>query len=193
MESIIGAALTLVIILVGLALFLILFGVGLYNRLVAKRNQVENGWRQIDVQLKRRHDLIPNLVNVVKDFMGYEQETLQAVIAARSRAVDPNVSDSDHMKAEGELSQALGRLFALTESYPDLKSNQQANRLMEELSATENRIAFARQHYNDSVMNYNTRVQSVPSNIIAGLFQFKTATLFEIPDAERATPQVRLR
>lgn len=191
--SALWAVVILLAVIIGLAVLVVLIGIGMYNGLVARRNQVDNGWRQIDVQLKRRHDLIPNLVNVVKDYMGYEQETLTAVIAARSRAVDPNISQAEAMKAEGELSQALGRLFALSEAYPDLKSNQQASRLMEELSTTENRIAFARQHYNDSVMGYNTQVQSVPWNIIAGMFRFNTATLFEVPEAERATPQVSLR
>lgn len=168
--------------------------VALYNRLVQLRNQVKNAWRQIDVQLKRRHDLIPNLVETVKDYMGYEQETLQQVIQARSRAVETEGQGPEAaLGAEQALSGALGRLFALMENYPDLKANQNVANLMEELAATENRIAFARQFYNDSVMAKNNAVETFPSNIVASLFGFKHATYFEIETREREVPRVDLR
>ena len=178
----------LVAIIIGIPLLGILF----YNRLVGLNNQVKNAWRQIDVQLKRRHDLIPNLVEVVKDYMSYEQETLQQVIQARSRAVSaPNPEEA--IAAEGVLGGALGRLFALMENYPDLKANENVARLMEELSATENKISFSRQFYNDSVMALNNGVQSFPSNIVAGMFGFREATYFEVPETEAAVPKVDLR
>ena len=169
-----------------------LWGVLLYNTLVNLKNQVSNAWRQIDVQLKRRHDLIPNLVEVVKDYMSYEQETLQQVIQARNQAVSATTPETA-IAAEGVLTGAMGRLFALMENYPDLKANENVARLMEELSATENRIAFARQFYNDSVMALNNAVETFPSNIVAGMFSFKQATYFEVPETETATPKVDLR
>jgi LemA protein len=164
----------------------------LYNRLVAARNQVENGWKQIDVQLKRRHDLIPNLVEVVKDYMSYEQETLRQVIEARNQAVKAT-GPAEAMAAENILSGAMGRLFAVMEAYPDLKADQNVARLMEELTGTENKISFARQFYNDSVMSLNNMVQSFPSNVIAGLFKFTTGAYFEVPETEKAAPKVDLR
>ncbi len=172
--------------------FLLLgWGVVIYNRLVALRNQVKNAWRQIEVQLKRRHDLIPNLVEAVKDYMGYEQETLRQVIEARSRAVK---AKGDQVMAEEQaLSGALGRLFALMENYPELKANENVRGLMEELTSTENRIAFARQFYNDSVMALNNAVQSFPSNIIASLFRFQEARYFEVPETAFEAPRVDLR
>jgi LemA protein len=175
-------------VLVVIALIVIL----LYNRLVAVRNQVDNGWKQIDVQLKRRHDLIPNLVEVVKDYMSYEQETLKQVIEARNQAVKAT-SPAAAMQAENVLSGAMGRLFAVMEAYPDLKANQNVGRLMEELTGTENKISFARQFYNDSVMSLNNMVQSFPSNLIAGMFSFQPGTYFEVPEAETAAPKVDLR
>jgi LemA protein len=177
-----------VAIIIGLPLWVIL----LYNRLVGLRNQVKNAWRQIDVQLKRRHDLIPNLVEVVKDYMSYEQETLEKVIQARNQAVGAS-STEEAIAAEGILGSALGKLFALMENYPDLKANENVSRLMEELSATENRIAFSRQFYNDSVMSLNNGVETFPSNFIAGLFGFRQATYFEVPETETAAPAVDLR
>jgi LemA protein len=179
-------------VIVALIIAIPLFGILLYNRLVGLRNQVKNAWRQIDVQLKRRHDLIPNLVEVVKDYMSYEQETLEKVIQARSRAVSAG-SPEEAIAAEGILSGALGKLFALMENYPDLKANENVSRLMEELSATENRISFSRQFYNDSVMALNNGVEVFPSNIVAGLFGFHPATYFEVAEAETATPKVDLR
>jgi len=162
------------------------------GRLVGLRNQVKNAWRQIDVQLKRRHDLIPNLVEVVKDYMSYEQETLEKVIQARNQAVSAK-SPEEAIVAEGILGGALGKLFALMENYPDLKANESVSRLMEELSATENRISFSRQFYNDSAMALNNGVEAFPSNIIAGMFGFQMATYFEVAEAETATPKVDLR
>lgn len=179
-------------VLVAIILGVPLLGILFYNRLVGLNNQVKNAWRQIDVQLKRRHDLIPNLVEVVKDYMSYEQETLQKVIQARNQAVGAR-SPQEAIAAEGVLGGALGKLFALMENYPDLKANENVARLMEELSATENKISFSRQFYNDSVMALNNGIQSFPSNIVAGLFGFREATYFEVPETETAVPKVDLR
>ena len=162
----------------------------LYNRLVAIRNQVGNAWKQIDVQLKRRHDLIPNLVEVVKDYMSYEQETLGQVIEARNQAVKAT-SPAAAMQAENALSGAMGRLFAVMEAYPDLKANQNVGRLMEELTGTENKISFARQFYNDSVMKYDNKIQSIPSNIIAGMFGFKGREYFKAEEGATEVPRVQ--
>jgi LemA protein len=162
-----------------------------YNLLVSLRERVKNGWRQIDVQLKRRHDLIPNLVESVKGYMKYEQETLTKVMEARGRAVaSSGVSDS--AEAESALTQTLGRIFALMENYPELKANQNVLRLQEELTTTENQIAFARQYYNDLVTRFNTRQEAFPSSLVAGFFNFKPAELFVVADAEKATPRVDL-
>jgi LemA protein len=180
------------LILVGVLVVIALIVIVLYNRLVAIRNQVGNAWKQIDVQLKRRHDLIPNLVEVVKDYMSYEQETLKQVIEARNQAVQAP-TPAAAMQAENVLSGAMGRLFAVMEAYPDLKANQNVGRLMEELTGTENKISFARQFYNDSVMSLNNMVQSFPSNLIAGSFGFQPGTYFEVPEAETAAPKVDLR
>ena len=169
-----------------------LLGIVLYNKLVGLRNQVKNAWRQIDVQLKRRHDLIPNLVEVVKDYMSYEQETLEKVIQARNQAVSASTPEAA-IAAEGILGGAMGKLFALMENYPDLKANENVSRLMEELSATENKISFSRQFYNDSVMSLHNGLQEFPSNIIAGMFGFKEAPYFEVPEVEMAAPKVYLR
>jgi len=181
-------------LLIGLGVLAIiaLIVILLYNRLVAIRNQMGNAWKQIDVQLKRRHDLIPNLVEVVKDYMSYEQETLKQVIEARNQAVKAT-SPAAAMQAENALSGAMGRLFAVMEAYPDLKANQNVGRLMEELTGTENKISFARQFYNDSVMSLNNMVQSFPSNLIAGMFSFQPGTYFVVPEAETAAPKVDLR
>jgi LemA protein len=180
------------LIAVGVLVVIALIVIVLYNRLVAIRNQVGNAWKQIDVQLKRRHDLIPNLVEVVKDYMSYEQETLRQVIEARNQAVKAP-TPAAAMQAENALSGAMGKLFAVMEAYPDLKANQNVGRLMEELTGTENKISFARQFYNDSVMSLNNMVQSFPSNMIAGMFSFQPGTYFEVPEAETATPKVGLR
>ncbi len=180
------------IIILAVVIGLPLIGVTLYNRLVSLRNQVQNAWRQIDVQLKRRHDLIPNLVEVVKDYMSYEKETLEKVIQARNQAVSASTPEQA-IAAEGILGGMMGKLFALMENYPDLKANESVGKLMEELSGTENKISFSRQFYNDSVMALNNAVESFPSNIIAGWFGFTRATYFEVPETETATPKVDLR
>ena len=179
----------------------ILFGIMIYNRLIAGRNRYKNAFAQIDVQLTRRHDLIPNLVETAKGYIKHERETLEAVINARNAAVtglkaaaaDPTDPDAIRRLSEAEqgLSGALGRLFALSEAYPDLKANQNMMQLSEELTTTENKVAFARQAYNDSVMDYNTLRESFPNNFVAGWFAFRPAELLEIEDvAKREVPQV---
>lgn len=178
----------LLIVLVVVALWVM----GAYNALISLKNQVINAWKQIDVQLKRRHDLIPNLVNTVKGAMDFERSTLEAVIAARNKAVSAQGVPAT-AKAEGELTQALGRLFALTEAYPELKSSQNVLQLQEELTSTENKIGFARQLYNDVATQYNTRQMQFPTNLVAGLAKASPADLWEIEDAaERAVPKVDL-
>lgn len=160
-----------------------------YNSLVALRNQVDEAWAQIEVQLKRRSDLIPNLVNTVKGYASHESATLQAVTNARA-ALD-NASDvAGIAEADGELTQALGRLFAVTEAYPDLKANQNFLALQEELTTTENQIAFARQFYNDRVRVNNTKIEQFPTNLIAGMARIKSREYFEAGEAARVTPQV---
>ena len=189
-----GTGSIILLIVVAVLVLLVFYGIAVYNGLVSGRNQVEAAWGQIDVQLKRRHDLIPNLVEVAKDYMDYEQETLQQVIQARNGAVAAGGQSREAaIGAEGVLGAALGRLFALVENYPDLKANENVQRLMEELATTENRIAFSRQHYNDSVMSMNTRVESFPSNIVANSFGFIRAPYFEVPEAETAPVKVDLR
>jgi LemA protein len=180
--------LILLVILVAIVLWII----GAYNRLVSLKNQVVNAWKQIDVQLKRRHDLIPNLVNTVKGAMDFERGTLEAVIAARNKAVSAT-GVAQVAKAEGELSQALGRFFALSENYPQLKATENVKQLQEELTSTENKIGFARQLYNDVATEFNTRQMQFPTNLVAGLAKAEPAELWEIEDAgERAVPQVDL-
>ncbi len=170
----------------------ILWVVAAYNGLISLKNQVVNGWKQIDVQLKRRHDLIPNLVNTVKGAMDFERSTLDAVITARNRAVGAT-GVQQTARAEGELTQALGRLFALTEAYPDLKATGNVAQLQEELTSTENKIGFARQLYNDVATQYNTKQMQFPTNLVAGLAKATPAELWEIEDpAERAVPKVDL-
>jgi LemA protein len=171
---------------------LIVWAVLSYNRLVGLRNQVANGWRQIDVQLKRRHDLIPNLVNAVRGSMDFERDTLTAVMDARAKALTAS-GPADAAQKEGQLTQALGRLLAVAENYPTLKSNENVKMLQEELSGTENKVGFARQFYNDIATKFNTAQQVFPTNIFAGLFGFKPSELFEITDeADRAVPTVDL-
>ena len=180
------------IIILMLALIAVFWVIGLYNGLVRLRNQVKNAWSQIDVQLKRRHDLIPNLVEVVKDYMSYEQETLQKVIEARGKAMSAQgVAEKSH--AENQLTGALKSLFAVAEAYPELKANQNVMHLQEELSSTENKIAFARQYYNDSVMRLNNQIEVFPSNMIAQQFGFKRETFYEVPQEETAPVKVDLR
>ncbi|AEH51912.1 LemA family protein [Pseudothermotoga thermarum] len=178
-------------IIVAILVIIVFAFIGIYNSLVIKKKRVENAWSQIEVQLKRRHDLIPNLVNAVKGYMKFEKETLEAVINARAKAVSGKNID-ERIKAEGELSGALGRLLAVFERYPELKSNQQVSQLMEELTSTENRITYARQFYNDTVMKYNTSLEVFPSNIIARSFGFKPFPFFEAQAAEKETPKVDL-
>jgi len=182
----------LAIILLAIIALLVVWAIGSYNRLVGMRNQTLNGWRQIDVQLKRRHDLIPNLVNAVRGSMDFERETLTAVMEARAKAVAAT-GPADAAQKEGQLTQALGRLFAVAENYPTLKSNDNVKMLQEELSATENKVGFARQFYNDIATKFNTAQQVFPTNIFAGMFGFKAAELFEITEAsDRAVPTVDL-
>jgi len=180
--------LILLVILVAIVLWII----GAYNKLISLKNQVVNAWKQIDVQLKRRHDLIPNLVNTVKGAMDFERGTLEAVIAARNKAVSAT-GVAQVAKAEGELSQALGRFFALSENYPQLKATENVKQLQEELTSTENKIGFARQLYNDVATEFNTRQMQFPTNLVAGLAKAEPAELWEIEDTgERAVPQVDL-
>ena len=182
------------LVVIGLPVLAVLIGVLLYNKLVALKNQVEAAWSQIDVQLRRRTDLIPNLVEVVKDYMSYEQETLTKVIEARNHAVAAREQGREAtIAAEGALTAAMGKLFALAEAYPDLKANQNVASLQEELSATENKIAFARQHYNDSAMSLNTAVETFPSNLIAARFNFTKSVYFEVPEEARQPVKVDLR
>jgi LemA protein len=183
---------TILYVLLGVVGVLILWVIAKYNSFITLRNQTTNGWKQIDVQLKRRHDLIPNLVNTVKGVMEFEQETLQNVIQARNSAISAT-GVADAAAKENMLTGALSKLFALVENYPNLKSNQNVMQLQEELTSTENKISFARQFYNDIATQFNTAQQVFPGNIIASMFSFKAAELFEITDeAERAVPQVNL-
>lgn len=188
-------------IVLGIIVLLVISTIMVYNRLVRLRNRFKNAFAQIDVQLTRRHDLIPNLVETAKGYMKHERETLEAVITARNQAVaglreasqDPTDPDKMQKLSEAEqgLSGTLGRLFALTESYPDLKANQNMMQLSEELTTTENRVAFARQGYNDAVMEYNNAREVFPNNLLANMFNFKPAALLEIEDeAKREVPQV---
>ena len=189
------------LVLLGLILVLIFAVVGMYNGLVTLRNRFKNSFAQIDVQLKRRYDLIPNLVETAKGYMKHESGTLEAVIQARNMAMSAGKAAAQNpadgaamaglMGAEGALTGAMGKLFALSEAYPDLKANQNMMQLTEELTSTENKISFSRQAYNDAVTVYNTKRETFPSNIIAGMFNFMAAVLFEIEDAaEKEAPKV---
>lgn len=196
MEWLIGLGCLVLLVVVVAA-----WAASLYNGLVRARNAYQNAFAQIDVQLTRRHDLIPNLVEVAKGYLRHERETLEAVVAARTRAVTAQTAataapgDPNAMRqlggAENGLTQALGRLFAVAEAYPDLKANQTMMQLSEELTSTENRVAFARQAYNDAVMAYNNRRQTFPAGLVAGVFSFAPAALFEIEDPQqRQAPRV---
>src|SRR5574341_1120120 len=178
-------------IFLGVIVLLSLWVVLIYNSLIALRNDVQNSWKQIDVQLKRRHDLIPNLVATVKGAMEFEQDTLEKVISARARAVSAGSLQSK-AEAENVLTEALGRLFAVMENYPALKSNENVMQLQEELTSTENRIAFARQLYNDLVANYRTKIQVFPNSLISSLFNFRPEEYFEAEEAARVVPGVNL-
>ena len=174
---------------IGVVVLTILILVVVYNGLVSGRNETENAWSQVDVQLKRRYDLIPNLVETAKGYMEHEKETLEADIKARQQAI--SVADGsvvDQAKAENFLSQTLRSLFAVTESYPDLKANQNMLALQEELTSTENRIGFARQHFNDAVLRYNNRVQQFPGVMVAGMFGFSEGEFFELQDEGQREP-----
>jgi LemA protein len=183
----VGLVLLAVIVIVALWL------VGIYNGLVRARNEVKNSWSQIDVQLKRRHDLIPNLVEAVKGYMGHERGTLEAVTKARQQAIDLTGGGvEERAKVENALSQTLRSLFAVAEAYPDLKANQNFLALQEEITSTENKIGFARQYYNDAVLRLNNKIQMFPSNVIAGTFNFAAEHFFEVEAPEdRQVPQVK--
>src|SRR4051812_1306713 len=179
-------------VIFALVIAVALWAASSYNRLISMKNQVLNGWRQIDVQLKRRHDLIPNLVNSVKGSMDFERDTLTAAMEARAKALTAT-GPADAAQKEGQLTQALGRLIAVAENYPTLKSNENVRALMEELTGTGNKVGFARQFYNDIATKYNTAQQVFPTNLFAATFGFKNAELFEITnEAEREAPVVDL-
>lgn len=179
------------LIIGGVLLVMAIWVIWTYNGLVVLRHQIQNGWKQIEVQLKRRYDLIPNLVETVKGYMQYEQETLQKVIDARSKAMTSS-GVKETAEAQGVLTQSLGKIFALMENYPDLKANENVLRLQEELTTTENQLAFARQYYNDIVMRFNMKQEVFPSNIIAGFFRFQPGEFFSVPETETATPRVNV-
>jgi LemA protein len=179
-------------IILGIIVIVILWMVGMYNGLVGLRNRVKNAWAQIDVQLKRRFDLIPNLMETVKGYMHHERETMEAVTQARAAVQQvTSAGAAARGQAEGALGQALGRLFAVAEAYPDLKANQNFLALQEELTSTENKISFSRQYYNDSVLQYNNKTQMFPTNMIAGMFGFRQSEFFEVTVPEqREAPKV---
>ncbi len=176
-------------VFLGILVILIFIFIGIYNGLVGLRNQVKNAWAQIDVQLKRRYDLIPNLVETVKGYAKHEREVFEQVSQARAAAQGvANAGPAARAAAEGGLSQALGRLFAVAEAYPELKANQNFLALQEELTSTENKISFSRQFYNDSVLRYNNQTQMFPSNIVAGMAGFKASEFFEVTNPEEKNP-----
>ena len=190
------------VIFLALVAVVVMYAVGIYNSLINLRNRVKNAFAQIDVQLTRRHDLIPNLIEAVKGYMKHERETLEAVISARNSAVsnlDTAKQDPSNAEAikklgasEGALGSALGRLFALSEAYPDLKANQNMMQFQEELSSTENKVAFSRQAFNDAVLGYNNKAENFPNSIIAGMFSFQLASFLEIESKEkREVPDVK--
>jgi LemA protein len=186
-----GAAVMALGVVVVLVLVVVVAAVGIYNGLVGKRNRVENAWSQIDVQLKRRHDLIPNLVNAVKGYLTHEREVLERVSEARASAIAAGNDVPARAAAESSLGQAVRSLFAVAEAYPNLRANENMLALQEELASTENRIAFARQFYNDSVLEYNTAQQTFPAVLFAGALGFRAASSFTIDEpGERAVPTV---
>ncbi|NMA95845.1 MAG: LemA family protein [Clostridiales bacterium] len=176
-------------IILGVIVIIALYVIGVYNSLISMRNKVKNSWAQIDVQLKRRFDLIPNIVNTVKGYAEHEKETLERVVEARNKFTSASTPE-DRMEANNELTRTLDRLMVVVERYPDLKANQGFIQLQGELSATEDKISFSRQFYNDIVMGYNTSIQRFPRNIVAGMFNFKEETFFEIDEASRQAPTV---
>lgn len=177
------------LIVIGIIVVLALIFIGTYNSLVGLRNQVKNAWAQIDVQLKRRYDLIPNLVETVKGYKNFERETLEAVVKARNTAVQASSSGAgERGKAEGELTGALSRLMVVVERYPELKANQNFLALQEELASTENKISFSRQYYNDNVLRYNNQTQMFPSNIVAGMTGFTASEFFQVTSEAEKNP-----
>jgi LemA protein len=178
------------IILIVIVVLVVLWAVSTFNGFVRLRNRVENAWAQIDVQLKRRNDLIPNLIETVKGYAAHEKGTLDAVIQARNASVSAN-SPAAAGAAEGQMAGALGRLFALSEAYPDLKANVNFLGLQEELSSTEGKIAYARQFYNDTVTKYNTKIETVPSSLLAGVAKASKRELFQVDEASKAVPKVQ--
>lgn len=178
------------IVVLAIPVALLLWFVGIYNGLVGARNQVKNAWSQIDVQLKRRHDLIPNLIETAKGYMTHERGTFEAITKARNLAQRAS-GVGEAAKAEGQLSQAMSNFFLVVENYPELKANENFLSLQEELTSTENKIGFARQYYNDETMGFNNKIEMFPSNIVAGMFNFEQAEFFEIEDEEeREVPKV---
>ena len=179
-----------VIILIAVVAIIVLFVINTYNTLVGLRNKVKDQWAQIDVQLKRRFDLIPNLVETVKGYAKHESDTLEAVVKARNTYLSASTPEAQ-MKADGELTQAITKLFALSEAYPELKANENFKQLQSELTSTEDKISYARQFYNDIVMKYNNKSEMFPSNIVAGMFNFKTQAFFEVNEEERQNVKVQ--
>ena len=179
-----------VIILIAVVAIIVLFVINTYNTLVGLRNKVKDQWAQIDVQLKRRFDLIPNLVETVKGYAKHESNTLEAEVKARNTYLSASTPEAQ-MKADGELTQAITKLFALSEAYPELKANENFKQLQSELTSTEDKISYARQFYNDIVMKYNNKIEMFPSNIVAGMFNFKTQAFFEVNEEERQNVKVQ--
>ena len=179
-----------IIILIAVVAIIVLFVINTYNTLVGLRNKVKDQWAQIDVQLKRRFDLIPNLVETVKGYAKHESDTLEAVVKARNTYLSASTPEAQ-MKADGELTQAITKLFALSEAYPELKANENFKQLQSELTSTEDKISYARQFYNDIVMKYNNKIEMFPSNIVASMFKFKAQAFFEVNEEERQNVKVQ--
>lgn len=179
-----------IIILIAIVAIIVLFVINTYNTLVGLRNKVKDQWAQIDVQLKRRFDLIPNLVETVKGYAKHESSTLEAVVKARNTYLSASTPEAQ-MKADGELTQAITKLFALSEAYPELKANENFKQLQSELTSTEDKISYARQFYNDIVMKYNNKIEMFPSNIVASMFKFKAQAFFEVNEEERQNVKVQ--
>jgi LemA protein len=186
-----GITLIALLFVLGVVLLIAIYFISVYNSLVRYRVEVDNSWSQIDVQLKRRHDLIPNLVETVKGVMNFEKETLTNVMQARASAMGAS-SQADRIKAENEITTGLGRLMAVWENYPALKSNENASKLQEELTSTENKIAYTRGHYNDVVANFNSIIQEFPSNLVAGPFHFEQREFLKAAETDKEAPQVKL-
>jgi len=186
-----GITLIALLFILGILLLIAIYFISVYNSLVRYRVEVDNSWSQIDVQLKRRHDLIPNLVETVKGVMNFEKNTLTQVMQARAAAMGAS-NQADRVKAENDITSGLGRLLAVWENYPALKSNENASQLQEELTSTENKIAYVRGHYNDVVANYNSLIQQFPSNLVAGPFGFQAKEFMKAADSDKEVPQVKL-